>query len=80
MDGGGAETETPGNLLFAVAFQQARQRLTEPRREMLDARLGRAHERATNQPAELRVKELEKALLTRREVSVANRQSRGSTR
>src|SRR5262245_15851184 len=65
MDGGGADAETRGDLLLAVAFQQAGERLTKPWRELLDARLGGTHERATNQPTDLRVKELEEALLAR---------------
>jgi len=43
------------DLFLAVALEQARQRLTQPRRELGRARLGRAHERVADESAELRV-------------------------
>src|SRR5262249_51320850 len=65
--------EARSDLLFAVAFQQARERLTKPWREPLDATPGGARERPANQPADLRVEELDEALLSWCEVSFADR-------
>src|SRR5262245_60871272 len=58
MDGRMAETEACRDLLLAVAFHQAGERLAKPRRERPGARLGRAHQLPPDQGAELAVKEL----------------------
>ena len=48
MDGRGAQAETRGDLLLAVALEEAREGLAQPGREPLEARLGGAHERAAD--------------------------------
>src|SRR5262249_4408254 len=73
MDGRGAQAEPPGDLLLAVALEEARDGLAQPGREPLEAGLGGAHERAADQSAELGVEELEEALLTQCEVAFADR-------
>ena len=73
VDRGRAEAEAHGHLLLAVAFEQAGQCLTESRRKLFDAGLGGAHERATDQAANLSVKEIEEALRARQQVGFAGR-------
>src|SRR5262245_64640332 len=71
MRGGKAHPEAAGDLLFAVAVEQAREGLTQPRGETIRARLRDAHERATHERPQLRMEEAQQSLLAQREVALA---------
>lgn len=63
MDGGGAQPEARGNVLFAVPFEKAGKRLPEAGGQRVNAGFERADERSANQPAQLDMKEAHQALL-----------------
>src|SRR5262245_59896954 len=70
MDGGVAEPESRGDLFLAVSFLETRERLTKTWRELPDTRLGSAHERTTDQTAELTMEEFDETQLARGEVTI----------
>lgn len=63
----GAQTETRGDLLLAVTVEQARQRLPQPRRKLVQAGLQGADERAADESSELAMEEAEQPVLARGE-------------
>src|SRR5262249_27785735 len=73
MGCGLAEAEPRSNLLFAVAFQQTDQRLTQPGRELVWARFGGTDQRFTDQSAKLRKEETGQSLRSRRKRVLARR-------
>jgi len=66
-----AQTETSGDLLFAVPFEQARERLPESPGQTLRPRLGRADERMADQAPQVYVEETQQLLLARGELPLS---------
>ena len=70
MDRRLAEAEARGDVLLAIALQQARERLPQSPREPVEAQLGVAGQRLADQPSELPVEEAQQPLLAWGEFSV----------